>query len=325
MTKKELSQLLMIGIPADGDLTAVSDLQPGGVILMGRNAGKPAEVRRLTQKIREVCATAPLIAVDQEGGRVQRLTDGFTTIPAMRDLAKQGARAVSLMAMTVAAELRDVGISCNFAPVCDVPAHADDTVIGSRAFSDDAITAALMAAEYIRGAGTTVLTCAKHFPGHGGVGVDSHHALPTFSGTLADLQSKHLPPFRSAMAAGVGAVMVGHIAVPALDASGTPASLSRPVVTDLLRTELNYRGLVVTDDLEMRALGERTPGEIGVGALAAGCDLLLFCHSPEKAAEVLDAIDSALKSGHLTEARVRDSLQRIEWAKKKYGVIAELK
>lgn len=119
--------------------------------------------------------------------------------------------------------------------------------------------------------------------------------------------------------------MVGHIAVPALDDSGTPASLSQPIVTGLLRTELNYRGLVVTDDLEMGALGDPPAGEIGVAALAAGCDLLLFCHSPEKAAEALAAIESALETGTLSEARVRDSLQRIEWAKKKYGVIASPK
>ena len=190
----------MIGIPANGDLSAVRELQPGGVILMGRNAGPPAGVRRLTKQIETVCEIPPLIAVDQEGGRVQRLTDHFTRIPPMRDLAKMGANQLGIMAATVAAELRAVGINTNFAPVCDVPLHTDDTVIGDRAFSNDPIIAASSAADYIRAAQPTVLCCAKHFPGHGGVGIDSHKGLPVFEGGHDELET-HLGPFRAAMAA----------------------------------------------------------------------------------------------------------------------------
>jgi beta-N-acetylhexosaminidase len=323
MTPNEISQLLMIGVPADGDLTAVEELQPGGVILFARNAGSTAEVRRLTRKIEGVCRTLPLIAVDQEGGRVQRLTDGFTRIPSMRELGQQGANQVGIMAMTVAAELRAVGIHCNFAPVCDVRVHPEDTIIGDRAFSDDPIQASLLAAEYIRGAQPTVLCVAKHFPGHGGVGVDSHQALPTFEGTRDDLDAIHLQPFRAAIAAGVGGTMIGHIAIPAVDDSGTPASLSQPVVTGILREELNFRGLVFTDDLEMNALPQDDMGNIAVRALAAGCDMLLICHTPEKAKIARDAIVQAVQDGVLPAERVRDSLERVQWAKRKFGVIVE--
>jgi beta-N-acetylhexosaminidase len=318
----EISQLLMIGIAADGDFSPVTELQPGGIILMGRNAGTPVEMRRFNRRIRELCDTPPLIATDQEGGRVQRLTDGFTAIPSAQELGQQGARAVSLMAMNVAAELRGAGLNTNFAPVCDVPSHPDDTVIGNRAFSTDPITASLLVAEYVRGTGTTILACAKHFPGHGAVGVDSHKDLPTFDGTRADLDS-HLGPFRSAIAAGVGAVMVAHISVPCLDASGAPATLSAPVITDLLREELNFRGLVIADDLEMGALSSEEPGEIAVRAIAAGCDLLLFCHAPEKARVARDAIAAAVEDGRLAPQRVRDAIDRVQWAKRKYGVITE--
>ena len=311
----------MIGIPAGNDLAAVEELQPGGVILMGRNAAPPAEMRRLTQRIRELCEIPPLLAVDQEGGRVQRLTDGFTRIPSMRDLGERGANQVGIMAATVVAELRAVGISCNFAPVCDVPTHSDDAVIGDRAFSTNPIRASLLAAEYIRSAQPTVLCCAKHFPGHGGVGLDSHHGLPVFEATTEELNAVHLQPFRAAMAAGVGAVMAGHIAVPCVDDSGTPASLSTPIITGLLREQMNFRGLVITDDLEMGALREYDAADVAVRALAAGCDLLLYCHSAEKARVARSAISEALASGVLPAARVQDSIERVQWAKKRFGVV----
>jgi beta-N-acetylhexosaminidase len=288
---------------------------------MGRNAGPRVEVRRLTRAIQEALQTPALIAVDQEGGRVQRLADGFTAIPPMRELGGQGANKVNLMAMTVAAELRGVGINCNLAPVCDVPSHVDDTVIGDRAFSTDPIQASLLAAEYVRGAQPTLLCSAKHFPGHGGVGVDSHQSLPTYSGSREELERSHLQPFHGALAAGVGSVMVGHIAVPAIDATGMPASLSAPIVTGILREQMNFRGLVLTDDLEMGALDHLDMGDIAVRALAAGCDMLMFCHSPEKARVARDAINAALVSGVLPDARVRDSIERVRWAKQKFGVL----
>lgn len=315
----ELSQLLMIGIPADNALSAVEALQPGGVILMGRNAGTPDEVRRLTRRIAEFCKVPPLIATDQEGGRVQRLTNGFTPIPRMKKLALQGAQQVGITAAIVAAELREAGVNFNFAPVCDVPVHPDDTVIGDRAFSSNPILASLLAAEYIRGAQPTVLCCAKHFPGHGGVGVDSHHALPTFGGTRDEL-NPHLQPFRAAIAAGVAAIMVGHIAVPSVDNSGAPATLSAPIVTGILREKLSFRGLVVTDDLEMKALPQDAPGAVAVRALQAGCDLLLYCHAPEKARAAREAIAAALASGELEHSRVRDAIERVRWAKTRAGL-----
>lgn len=323
MTPSEISQLFIIGLDENNDLTPVRMLAPGGVILMGRNAAKPAQTRNLVGDMREICAEMgianPLIATDHEGGRVQRLRDGFTEFPSARELGERGAQAVSIAAMSASAELRNAGVSLNFAPVCDVPVHADDTVIGNRAFSTDFVRASLLVAEYVRGAGTTVLACAKHFPGHGGVGVDSHKGLPVFAGTRAELEP-HLGPFRAAIAAGVGGIMTGHIAVPALDPSGAPATLSRAITTGLLREELNFRGLIVTDDLEMGALGDRDPGEVAVAALNAGCDMLLWCHAPDKARAASEAILAALESGELPEARVRDALERVVWAKKKYGV-----
>ena len=315
-----LSQLLIIGLPADNDIRAVRELQPGGVVFMGRNAATPSETRRLVRSINEELEINALICTDQEGGRVQRFKDGFAAIPPAREVGSGGARAVELAGMNCAAELRSAGINWNFAPVCDVPVHPDDTVIGARAYADNPIRAGVLAAEYVRGAQPNILCCAKHFPGHGGVGVDSHQALPTFEGTREELEP-HLTPFRAAMAAGVATVMVGHIAVPCLDATGAPASLSAPIVTGLLRDEMNYRGLVVTDDLEMKALNQDA-GTVAVKALAAGCDMLLWCHNSEKARLALGAIERALDDGTLSKARVEDAIARVAWAKERFGIVA---
>ena len=225
------------------------------------------------------------------------------------------------MAASVAAELRSVGIHWNFAPVCDVPVNPDDTVIADRAYSDSPIRAALLAAEYIRAAQPTVVCTAKHFPGHGGVGIDSHHALPTYTGDLDELEATHLPPFHAAIAAGVDSIMVGHIAVPVLDATGTPASLSEPICTGLLRDTMKFRGVVITDDLEMKALPQADPGEVAVAAIRAGCDMLLYCHASDKATAARDAILRAAESGELARERVLNSIERVRWLKRKYGLI----
>jgi beta-N-acetylhexosaminidase len=317
----ELSQLFILGVPANGDVSAIREFQPGGVILMGRNAAPLPDIQRLTRSIREAGSTPPFICIDHEGGRVQRLKDGFSILPPARELGNAGANAVAISAMNAAAELRAAGINFNFAPVCDVPTHADDTVIASRAFSDDPIRAASLVAEYVRGAQPTVLCCAKHFPGHGGVGVDSHKGLPTFEGTLQELKDTHLPPFRAAIGAGIAAVMPGHIAVPCLGDGSTPASLSPIATTKLLREEMRFDDLIITDDLEMGALEDGDAGEIGVRALLAGCDVLLFCHAPEKAMRARDAIEAALASGVLSAARIEESLQRVRAAKAKYGIL----
>lgn len=322
MTPQDLSQLLTVGVPDNNDLSHLRELSPGGVVLFGRNAGTPQEVRRLTRQINDAVthygAPLPLISIDQEGGRVQRLTDGFTTIPPMREVAQSGAGAVRLMAADVAAELRAVGINVNFAPVCDVPTHAEDTVIGNRAFATDAISVSSLAAEYVRGAQPTVLCVAKHFPGHGSVGVDSHLALPTDSSTRKQL-SEQLLPFRATIGAGVGAVMIGHIALPNIDLGGAPASLSHEIVTNILRRELNFDGLVFTDDLDMKALPHLDAGEIAVRALQAGCDQLLLCHNIEKAFVARDAIAEAIQNRVLDVSQIQSSLARIAKAKAKFA------
>jgi len=308
-----LSQLFLVGLPADNDLAFVREFEPSGVILMGRNARPANEIRALPTQLK-----GRIISTDHEGGRVQRLREGFEVLPTAREVAQGGAENVFDTAKRVAIELSEAGINLNFAPVCDVPTHAQDTVIGSRAFSSDSQTAGEMASAYVSGLQTRVGACAKHFPGHGGVGLDSHLALPTFEGTREDLEP-HLAPFRAAIRAGMAAIMVGHIAVPALDGSGAPASLSQAITTRLLREELRFAGLIVSDDLEMGALSALGAGEIAVRTLEAGCDLLLFCHTQSKATEALRAVENALREGRLSERNLSASLQRIADFKARFG------
>ena len=312
-----LSQLFILGLSADNDLSFVRDFQPGGVVLMGRNARPFPEVQELTALLR-AALEVPIISTDHEGGRVQRLRDGFEALLPAREIGQMGAKSVRDMGARVGRELRRAGLNLNFAPVCDVPTHAGDTVIGSRAFSTDFDAAGVLAAAYIGGLQESIGACAKHFPGHGGVGVDSHFGLPTFDGSRAELEP-HLGPFRAAIGAGVSALMVAHIAVPALDPSGAPASLSAPLITDLLRGELGFDGLVVSDDLEMGALSTISAGALAVRALRAGCDALLFCHSNEKATEAHAAIERALKRGELDAARVEEALARVERWKARFA------
>ena len=308
-----LSQLLMVGLPADNDLSFVFEFNPAGVILMGRNARPASEIRALTEELRGL-----LIASDHEGGRVQRLKDGFSVLPTAREVGRGGPQNVRQTARKVAGELRHAGINFNFAPVCDVPVHEGDTVIGARAFSTDFQEAGELASAYIEGLQTQVGACAKHFPGHGGVGLDSHLGLPTFEGTREQLEP-HLVPFRAAIEARVAAMMVAHINVPCLDQTLAPASLSKPIITGLLRDELRFEGLVVSDDLEMGALDSLGAGEVAVRALDAGCDLLLFCHTKQKAIEARDAIEVALKSGRLERQRVEDALDNVARFKRRFG------
>ncbi len=307
-----LSQLFLIGLPSDNDSSFARQFDPAGVILMGRNA-RPA------LQIRALCDGLPgmIVASDHEGGRVQRLKDGFAILPTAREVGQGGAQHVLDVARRVAGELSEAGINFNFAPVCDVPTHEGDTVIGARAFSLDFAEAGELAAAYIKGLQGQVGACAKHFPGHGGVGVDSHLGLPVFDGSREELEP-HLLPFRAAIKAGVAAMMVAHLSVPCLDDTFAPASLSKPLITEVLREELGFAGLVVSDDLEMGALDHLGAGEIAVQALQAGCDLLLFCHTKDKAMRARDAIESALENGRLESKRVEAALERVAQFKTRF-------
>ena len=280
----------------------------GGVILFARNVGTPDQVAALVAAIR---AERPgiLIAVDQEGGRVQRLRDGFTAIPAMRQLghvydvdrnkACELARATGEL---LGRELRGVDIDFSFAPVLDRDLEISE-VIGDRAFHHDPDVIARLAGELIRGLGAAGMAAVgKHFPGHGAVAADSHVDLPVDDRPLSEIENQDLEAFRPVLGDLEG-IMPAHVVYPQVDEQ--PAGFSRVWLQDILRRELRYRGAIFSDDLAMAgAEGVGGPAERAAAARAAGCDMVLICNQPEQA----DAILAAQADQPLSA----DALRRLE-------------
>lgn len=251
-----------------------------------------------------------LISADMERGLAMRLEGATEFSPSMAVAAAGDPELARSMARIVATEARSVGISQDYAPSVDLNINPANPVINTRSFGDRIPLAITMSSAIIEGLQSSgIAATAKHFPGHGDVTVDSHHALPVLEGDRQRLDEYELKPFRAAIEQGVMSVMVGHLAVPKLTGSMEPASLSRAIVTDLLRNELGFTGLIVTDALNMKALHNGAPmAEVYLRAVQAGNDILLFPPDPEAA---YDAIFAAVSNGTLPESRIDDSVRRI--------------
>lgn len=281
---------------ADRDLLAHPSV--GGVILFSRNYVDPQQLLRLTASIHALRSPQLLIAVDHEGGRVQRFRDGFTRLPAAGLLGqvyeRDSARGLQLAAQAgwlMAAELCSCGVDMSFAPVLDLD-RGNSQVIGDRAFhrrADVVITLARASVHGMRDAGMAAV--GKHFPGHGGVADDSHQTLPVDPRDLASFEVEDMMPFERLAGDGLPGIMTAHLMVPAVDAQ--PVSFSHHWLTTLLRRALGYRGAVFSDDLSMHgAHGVGTPLERALAALAAGCDMALLCNDRAAAEAVADSLHS---------------------------------
>jgi beta-N-acetylhexosaminidase len=285
----------------------------GGVVLFARNVRDPEQVSALTSSLR---AEKPdlLIAVDEEGGDVTRL-EAVTGSSFPGNLGLGVVDDVELtrrVAAAIGGELAAVGLNLDLAPVADVIVAAANPIVGVRSFGSDPELVARHVAAFVKGLQSVgVAACAKHFPGHGETAADSHLELPTAEIDRETLVRRALPPFRAAVEAGVRAVMTAHIRVPAV--AEEPATLS-PELIGLLRSELGFRGLVMTDALEMRAIsGTVGIAAGGVGALAAGADALCLGadREPAEAADLRGAIVQAVREGHLAEERVLEAAGRV--------------
>jgi len=312
--------LVLAGFDATSAADAPLDFLCGlaGTILFARNLRSPEQAARLIADLQTEAARAgalPLvIAIDEEGGTVSRLATIGTTIPsamalgAVDDLGTtQGAYRV------VGDELAALGVTLDFAPVADVNSNRKNPVIGVRSFGDDARRVGDHVAAAIRGLHDSgVAAAAKHFPGHGAASVDSHKALPTIDRDATALGEVEYVPFRAAIAAGVDAIMTAHVSLPLVDASGTPATLSRPLLTGVLRGDLGFEGVICTDCLQMKAItGGSGAGDAAVAAVAAGADLVTFSSSIEGAREAVAALRAAVLDGHLSAMAVERSLARV--------------
>ena len=305
------------------------EFQLGGVILFARNIEAPEQVAELSHDIQSLASETPLwVSVDQEGGRVARLHAPFTEWPPMAALGRAGdVTLASRFAAALAAELKAVGITLDYAPVLDILTNPKNPVIGDRAFADDAAMVGKLGAAIVRGLQDNgVAACGKHFPGHGDTSVDSHFELPVVEHPPDRIRRVEMVPFREAIAARVAFIMTAHVLVPTIDAE-RPATLSRRIVYDLLRDELGFEGVIISDDLEMKALAATySVPDAAVQAIAAGCDAVMVCRhlvnersrDIEVQAEVLEALVHAVEDGRIPYKRLEDALARNRRAKERF-------
>ena len=290
----------------------------GGVLMSLKNMESAKQLRALTDDLQKQAALPMLICVDEEGGSIARLMQkvGTTKLDNMYAYRNKGPGVARLNARTIGEDLAAFGFNTDLAPVADVWSNPDNEVIGERAYADDPAIAAELVAAAVQGfhdSGT--ICCLKHFPGHGSTRTDSHEEAAYVDETLETLRKGALLPFQSGIDAGADMVMVGHLTAKQIDS--VPATFSRKLVTDLLREELGFSGVVITDGLEMAAAGDASDGEKALRALDAGCDLLLDLYDIPGTVE---ALEQAVRDGTLTEDALDAHVLRILKMKLAYGL-----
>ena len=277
----------------------------GGVILFARNYASPEQLNRLTAEIHASRSPALVIAVDHEGGRVQRFRDGFTAIPAMRELGRvwdaNPQHALHLaheVGFVLAAELRAHGVDLSFAPVLDVD-YGNSSVIGDRALHTDPQAIADLARALVQGLRQGGMSAVgKHFPGHGHVRADSHHEIPVDDRPYAEIEASDLVPFRRLIESGLGGIMPAHVIYPQVDRQ--PAGFSQVWLKTILRGKLGFDGVIFSDDLSME--GASVAGGVvdrARAAFAAGCDMVLVCNNPSAADELLENLEYSMPATSL--------------------------
>jgi len=324
--RRRIGQLLIAGfngLVLSQELRSIArEFGLGGVILFARNVDDPEQVAEVAfDASRLTPDLPPWVSVDQEGGRVARLKSPFTEWPPMATLGRAGDAALAeRFARALAAELKAVGITLDYAPVLDVHTNPKNPVIGDRALSQTAREVARLGSVIVQTLQAEgIAACGKHFPGHGDTSTDSHHELPLVEHPPERLRETEFIPFTAAIEAGVATIMTAHVLVPALDEK-RPATLSRRIVTDVLRRELRFEGVILSDDLEMKAVANEYPvPRSAVMAIEAGCDGILIC-SGDHAAQVaaLESLIHAVEDGTIPETRLDDALKRQLKAKERF-------
>ena len=323
--RRRIGQLLIAGFNGDQipiELrTLAREFSLGGVILFARNVAEPEQVAELTyQAARLVPDLQAWVGVDQEGGRVARLKAPFTEWPPMATLGLSGdVRLAGQFGRALAAEVRAVGITLDFAPVLDVHTNPKNPVIGDRALADKADEVARLGSTIIRELqGEGIAACGKHFPGYGDVSTDPHLEFCLVEQPLERLREVEFVPFKAAVEAEVASIMMAHVLVPALD-ERVPATMSEPIVS-LLRDELGYDGVILSDDLEMKAIAnQHDVSDAAVLAIEAGCDGVLVCSADHDVqAAAVEALVHAVEQERLPVSRIDDALRRQQRAKERF-------
>lgn len=308
-------------VTAAGETTrlALETYPVGGLIYSVDNLVTQEQTREMISNTQSYSKLPLFISADEEGGNVGRLMYklGTTWVNSMYSYKDQGADTAYSNAKTIGTDMVSCLFNTDFAPVADVWTNPDNTVIGDRAYSDDFEQAAELVASAVRGfTDAGVICCLKHFPGHGDTSTDTHEGAAVVSKSLDELRAGEFLPFVSGIEAGADMVMIGHITVTSVDPE--PATISKAIITDVLRGELGWDGVVISDSLDMGALAGYDNGEVCVKFLEAGGDILLGIPDIETA---LTALEAAVTDGRLTESRIDESVQRVLELKISHGII----
>ena len=321
--KKKSGRLFVCGFagkePDEQARFLLEDLRIGNWIFFARNVEGHEQVselcRRMLHDTEQHNGSSAFMTIDQEGGIVSRIHGDLNTYPGAMALAALGdENRVQQAARITAGHLRSLGFNMNIAPVCDINSNPENPIIGPRSYGDSSEDVARLALAAMRGYREGgVVPVLKHFPGHGDTAVDSHLSLPQLPHSRELLEERELIPFIRGIEADAPAIMVAHILVPSVDSSGLPASLSREIISDLLRSSLSFKGLVITDCLEMQGVRNQfSTAEATLLALEAGSDLLCISHTAEEQEKGFRAVYDAVVSGRISESRIDDSLKRIQ-------------
>ncbi len=330
----KIGQMVMVGF-AEQSLTPelearLNALHVGNVIFLGRNYANPEQMWKLTNDLQRMASlrrspVGLLTAIDQEGGIVARLLNGVTVFPGNMALGAAGRTEYARRAAVVTAqEMLQLGLNMNLAPVLDVNNNPGNPAIGVRSYGESPEMVAAMGAEAVAGSQCMgVVATAKHFPGKGDVTVDSHLDLPHVPHSRDRLNRVELVPFKAAIAAGVGAIMTAHVTFPAIEPEPLlPATMSQRVLRGLLREELGFRGIIITDDLFMGAISKLYGlAEAAIRSINAGADIVLMCHEPGEQAIAIRAIWAAVRSGRISMDRIDSSVSRVLRLKALFGVM----
>jgi len=302
--------------------TTLNHVKPGGFIFFAENFTNQENSKKLIKDINDTTKIPMLLSIDQEGGRVQRIKSQndiiVTDIPPMSDIgATNDFEKAYEVGVTIGTDLKTFGLNMNFAPVLDVLTNTENKSILGRSFGNNSTTVSEMGINVANGLKSTgIIPTYKHFPGHGSTTVDSHYELPVLTKTKEELWESDLIPFQNAIHNQAEVIMIGHLAIPNITNNNIPSSLSKEIITDLLKNELNYKGIVITDALNMKAITKYySESQIYEMAINAGVDILLMPEHPEMA---INMIKDSIEKGKIKESQINDSVKKILTLKYKY-------
>lgn len=329
--KKKIGQLFIVGFPGKKITSKlkklIHDYHVGGIILFSENIGSYIELAQLTKRLQKEAKLAGykyplLIGIDEENGTVKRISDTQNAYPGAMSLsATNNSDYAYGIGNATGKDLKKFGINWNYAPTLDINNNSDNPVISVRSFGEKPEIVSEFGIKFMKGLQDAgIASTLKHFPGHGDTNTDSHYELPIIEHDLEHLQKVELRPFLDAINHGADSIMVGHILFPALESEkDKPASLSKNIVTKLLRNKLNFGGVIITDALEMQAITERVGiDSAAVQALKAGVDSILIGHYPSEQIKALEKVEKAFNSGELSEKNISQSIKRMNVLKEKY-------